>query len=490
METPHSVQILNLTFVDGAERLRVPCLILDGQVSRPVLAWIISEAKTGATPSSLERYAQSMRRFTEYYLCFGQEQHGEALIRRFSMALEDGCPALGWSPLAGRTADNYFSAVNQFCDWLVLQPGFEEVEHPNPEILVSMSPSERATAEARSQQTSMLHHLYSLTKQGQGLKPVRKVQRRKNRYKRSGQGIGCLDNPQSAPVGFRPLGMTLDEFWRLLETEKNPRNRIVWLLLGAGGLRVSEALNMFATDVFFQNSTQQALIALANPVEGSVLLPDGSRMMRAEYLRQRYSLISRCLLPKSDPLHAGWKGIMEDGLRDDSLPEIEEWSERRWVLVEWLLPVFGRMFWRTHLEYMAAIRGMRPKHPYYIVNMARNAGEPVTRSGVVQCLATACRRAGIKVRRPHRLRHMYGNCLADWGIPLSTAQVMMRHASPASTLVYYRASRSVTRKKLMEAEQLSLRDRQALLTARQQALLPDGVQRLLPGQNINLPSPT
>jgi hypothetical protein len=49
------------------------------------------------------------------------------------------------------------------------------------------------------------------------------------------------------------------------------------LLLGAGGLRISEALNMFSTDVYLQETTQQALIALANPLEGAVKLPHCQR---------------------------------------------------------------------------------------------------------------------------------------------------------------------------------------------------------------------
>jgi hypothetical protein len=128
--------------------------------------------------------------------------------------------------------------------------------------------------------------------------------------------------------------MSLTDYWRLLEVEQEPRNRLLWLLLGAGGLRISEALNMFSTDVYLQETTQQALIALANPLEGAVKLPHGATTTRLEYLRSEYGLAPRCSLAKSDPLHAGWKGILEGGLRDDALAELEDWARYRWTPVE------------------------------------------------------------------------------------------------------------------------------------------------------------
>jgi integrase len=485
MEDTVTSQILNLRFTDRGQILAVSCVLINGEVSRPVLAWLVSQARDNATPSSLERYAQAMRLFAAYYARFGSGTPAEALVRKFSDALEDGCPELGWKPVSGRTADNYFNALNQFCDWLVLQEGLKQFQHPNPVVEQRMTEPERVIAELRSKQSSMLHHLFLLTKEGKGIKEVRKVKRRRNRFKKHHGGLTSLNDSTSHATGYSPIGMSLTDYWRLLELEKSPRNLLLWLLLGAGGCRVSETLNIFGTDIFYQQSAQQALVALANPVEGDVPVARGSFMKRIQYLKQKYSLTPRCLLPKSDPLHAGWKGMVEGGLHDESIPEIAEWADHRWSLVEWLLPVFGRMFWRAHVAYMEEKRGKVMRHPYYFVNMKRNAGAPLTRSAVAQLLATACRHAGIKERRPHRLRHLYGNCLADWGIPLTTAQLMMRHVSPASTLVYYQASRSVTRKKLMEAQKLSIKERHDLLAERQLALLPEGTLRI-PGQSFKL----
>jgi len=456
---PH-VAIVSLSFSCHSERLTIPCLLVDGGILNAPTSWICSAARSGTSPASLERYAQALRRFCEYYMAFAQDQRGADLIRGFSAALDQGNTVLGWQPLSGRTADTYFNALNQFCDWLLLQPEFERFEHPNPLVLRPMTGSEREQREARSRQTSMLHHLFALTQSGQGLKRIRQVLHPHRRYRRHQHGLGDLNAPTAAPRGYRPKEMLLNDFWQLIEKEENPRNRLLWLLLGGAGARVSETLNMFATDVLFDRPSQEAIAIFANPVEGRVVLPDGREVMRRQYLHQVYHLEPRCFLPKKDPLHAGWKGMLEGGIQDHEKPDSDTWPDRRWVAGEWLMPVFGRLFWAAHLEYINRLKSVRPSHPYYFINLSHNIGEPLTRTNVTQLLAVACRRANIRERSPHCLRHMFGCCLADWGIPLPTAQLMMRHVSAASTLVYYRVSRAITRKRLMDAEKMVLNELQ------------------------------
>jgi site-specific recombinase XerD len=475
-ETTQSL-IVNLPFTEGSTIYSLPCVVVNGRVSTPILSWLLTQARDNATPASLERYARALGRFIEYYTNFGEDQRPEQVVQGFARALQLGCKELRWSPLASDSAKNYFNAFNQFCDWLVVTGGYDTIQHPNPTITVSMTPAEQAAAEARSRESSMLHHLYSLTKSGQGIRTIRKVGVNTRFSRRTAAGASLAQPGKTA--GYRPLGMSLEDYWKLLTTEKNPRNRLLWLLLGAGGCRVSETLNMFQTDIHYQASTQQALVALANPVEGISYLADGRRVPRHEYLKEIYGLTPRCLLSKSDPLHAGWKGIAEGGLHDDNLAEVEEWADNRWTLIEWLMPIFGRLFWKSHLTYMQELRGMRLTHPYYLVNLQHNIGSPLTRSAVNQLLAVACKRAGVKHTRPHRLRHMYGTCLADWGIPLPTAQTMMRHMSPLSTLVYFKVSRKVVHQMLKEAQRFTVKERQEMLQEQQQQLLPKTIENLL-----------
>ncbi len=349
-----------------------------------------------------------------------------------------------------------------FFDWLKSQSCFEHVSHPNPIVRREMTLRERMQDHARSLQSNMLHHLYPLTKRGRGIKTLRKYPRY-NRWDRSTSGPSLpIDQ---AGVGWAPSGMELSDYVRLVKEEPEPRNRLLWLILGAGAARISEALQIFAGDVFYDNSTQEALVALANPVKGKIVLNDGKMIERRRFLADTYRLQPRCVLPRSDPLHVGWKGILEGGFDDQERPALADWRERRWSLVEWMMPVFGRMFWVAHVEYMKQRASMRPRHPFYFVNIEKNKGAPLTRSAAKQLLSSACARLGIQRHSPHKLRHMYGNYLAGVGIALGDAQIMMRHRNPASTLVYFKVKRSVARARLSAAE------RHALLADREQTSL-------------------
>lgn len=470
-DDPGAVSVVTVPFAYRGRSMCVPSVIVNGRIARMPLAWISSHLIAGGTPSTADRYAQGMARFIAYFLGSKELKSAAEILREYDVELREGPVGAraGARRLSGKTASNYFDVLNLFCDWLVAQPGAETLLHPNPSIRTRMSVAERKYRSELNRQRSMLAHLYSLTKEGKGLKATRRIKSR-SRHSRRGASFTGIGENQIARGGITPAGYPLEDYWRLIEAETNPRNRAIWLLLGGGGLRISEALNMFGTDIFYQASTHEAVVALANPVEGLVEIADSSYAQRQDYLDFKYGLKPRCLLAKNDPKHAGWKGMLETGLIDGGLVELEDWPRRRWALTEWLLPVLGRMFWKAHLEYVHQIRNVRRNHPYYLINLTRNVGAPITRSAVGQILRHSCKAAGIKYRSPHKLRHTYGNKLADWGIPLSTAQMMMRHVSALSTMVYYRASRKTTRTQLAKVELLSLHERRQLLESKQVAL--------------------
>lgn len=425
--------------------------------------WLSVKALQGASGSSLEQHAYGLRRFTEYYLTKGGVSTPEELVHGFSRALDQGDKALRWEPLDSRTAGRYFDAFCTFFDWLKTLPEFENYAHPNPLVDREMTPRERALDQARSQQSDMLHHLYPLTKRGQGIRTMRKYPHYNRWNRTTSEAALPIDQPGA---GWAPAGMHLHDYVRLVREEPEPRNRLLWLALGAGAARISEALQIYASDVYYDHSTREALIALANPVKGKVLLPGNRTVERRKYLADQYGLRPRCLLSKNHPLHVGWKGILEGGFDDQERPALADWRDYRWSLMEWMMPVFGRMFWSAHVEYMKTRAAMRPKHPFYFVNLEKNKGAPLTRSAAKQLLSSACERLGIQRHSPHKLRHMYGNYLAEIGIPLSDAQIMMRHRNASSTLVYFRVKRSVARARLTSAERQTLlveRERSSLL---------------------------
>lgn len=450
--TPSSVSVLTLPFSYESGAYHCPCVMIDGRVSRPLLLWLISEAKLGASPSTLERYGHALRRFVEYYLASGLSMGPEQLVRTYSNALDQGHDLLRWRPLAPKTANGHFDAFCRFFDWLVRQKGFEHAIHPNPLVKRTMDESERHSHRARSAESDMLHHLYPLTKSGRGIREYRKYSGR-NRWGVRGDLPGQV---AQVSCGWAPSGMSVEDYIKLVRTETNPRNRLLWLVLGAGGIRISEALQLFASDITLDATTHEALVALANPVKGKVVSPGGKTIERREFLSKNYGLVPRCMLPRNNPLHVGWKGMLEGGFDDQQRPHLADWRNYRWSLLEWMMPMFGRMAWTAHVEYMRIRTEVRPDHPYYFVNVEKNTGEPMSRTNAKQLLATACRRTGIKLHSPHKLRHMYGNYLAGIGMPMAEVQIMMHHRSAASTATYYRVKRDVARERLARAEKQTI----------------------------------
>jgi hypothetical protein len=217
------------------------------------------------------------------------------------------------------------------------------------------------------------------------------------------------------------------------------------------------------SDIYYNPADQEAYVALSNPVEGLVQTPDGKWIQRREYLRQRFGTLPRCLLAENDALYAGYKGMMLAGSIDAQVPEIEFWPQRGWALVEWLFPSYGRLFAQAHQNYCGQLRQLGvnayAKHPYLFLNIGRNRGAPMTRQNLIQQLQNDCKRAGIRKREPHSLRHMYGAACADLKIPLTETQVRMRHRSPESTLEYYNMSRGKARKLLAQADQSTFSQR-------------------------------
>ncbi len=211
-------------------------------------------------------------------------------MRGFSRALDHGDKALRWEPLDSRTAARYFDSFCMFFDWLRTQPGFERHAHPNPLVEHEMTPRERAADHARSLQGNMLHHLYPLTKRGKGIRMLRKYPHGSRWDRRSSVPGLSADQPTA---GWAPVGLHLNDYIKLVKGESEPRNLLLWLMLGAGAARISEALQVFASDIFYDSSTHEALVALANPVKGKVLLTGNRAVERRQYPVPSHGILDR-----------------------------------------------------------------------------------------------------------------------------------------------------------------------------------------------------
>jgi integrase len=230
----------------------------------------------------------------------------------------------------------------------------------------------------------------------------------------------------------------------LIHETKSLRNMMIWILLIYGGIRISEALNLFDSDITYENG--MAHVRLAHPVNSPGSWVDDNEKVingtREQYLRAKFGRIPRNKLPKNHPQRAGWKGMNFDG----DARRLTAIGKRRKLegSVFWLCREAGEYFWELHTQYMALRSLCCGKHPYYFVNFeGEKRGEPLTEKNIVRCFEAIARKVGSEVTNIHSLRHLFGVLAVNHlrkedgtRFTQKEVQVMMHHASPTSTEVY------------------------------------------------------
>lgn len=400
------IEIWSLQFRTCDDRsLWAPVLVQGGRLLHYPSTWLLSSALDNFPTSTLQARANALRRFAQYFLAFrplqlphtATEQEcknvSTAAVVGYQNTLAQGSKKLGWRQMSLSQARVYRQWLDMFCDWLVDKSGLDPALHPNP-LLQRRRPEHWEVAESRVQR-DILGHLYLATKAAREQKTRSIGEHSPTWSKRHHPFRGNPDKPELEVARPRPPMMPIDDYYKLLaatRAQRNWRDECLWLSLGAGCARVSEALNVYATDVLADDKGE-AYLALANPVEGLVE-QQGKWIMRREFLEHRYGLIPRPLLPANDPLRAGWKGMAVGGIQVDEIPEIQLWPQRGWALVEWLFPSFGKQFWYSWTQYREQIQrlGIRINHPYAFINLEHNVGAPLTRQNVNQLLEVACMR--------------------------------------------------------------------------------------------------
>ncbi len=210
---------------------------------------------------------------------------------------------------------------------------------------------------------------------------------------------------------------TIEEVLDIIRLETNPVFRALWIALTFGSHRLSEFLNVWQQDIlpgryranFFGSNKGHGttLILMAHPEDSTYLGETGFRKgcTRNEYLRKKYGLLPRSMLPRSDKLRAGWKSMDMRGYRitADTF---------------WLHPNAAKAFDECArvIQNFHLLHRTSTHHPYFFVNMfgsGDSLGQPLRISRVNKAWIAACRRAGVEPHKNGRniqgLRH-----LAKW----------------------------------------------------------------------------
>lgn len=234
---------------------------------------------------------------------------------------------------------------------------------------------------------------------------------------------------------------TSEEITAVIRAEPNPIFKSLWLVAAFGGIRISEQLNAWQIDIlpgshrqfFFDRGIvspdNTVLFLRTDPSESRYVDSPAVRgMTRRQFLSERYDppRLPRSLLPKSDPLRAGWKGTQYSG---DLLTHQVFWIDRG----------AAALFGECASEIMEFHRHNRTskRHPWYYVNIGRLAGrhigEPTRIRRVEAALEAAYRRVGLKShnwgRNLQGFRHSY-KWIAEHELGMSEdqIQVMLGHS--------------------------------------------------------------
>lgn len=432
--------------IDDSGRM-LPLLIFgdgeDAKISGLVTAYVRNLQILGSGPRVLLKTARAIGFFHDYCedLLINSKDSKidpKVYLAQFYQARRFGFVRLGWEPVEVKVAQDEVRWISEFSYFCHQNFGHLPVNREESLAVSALTNIEfRGWIERKrkSKEYSLLSHL------DKPLSDENAVVRRWSFAPESGRAT------RSKTAKYFPPRRVLD----FVINASNIRDRLLWMLMFFGGIRISEALHLLVRDIIFEKKTGCAVVILADPVDGAidwVNRKNGRKEngTRAKFLASQYDLIPRNQLGATDPLSAGWKGMMLDD------------SRKRQSRVIWLNEAAGRAFWELHKMYMNMHRlHIGDLHPYYFVSLnQQNYGEPYKYSNAYKRFSQNAKNIGIASHddgvNPHGARHFYGFFLANvLKLSIETTQKAMHHRSPISTEVYYHIGSERVRKEISKA---------------------------------------
>lgn len=481
----------------------IPLVLLEnGRPGYVINQWITYLIEEEITPSRLEIYIRALVHLYDFalaqkslsnYIDFNLDER--VLLADFIYAKKYGTDqycckkddnsswlqylGLYWKPLTWRTKTlfQYRDAINQFDQWQVT---FHNSTRLNPCEEHFLSSYEIYRDSVQRFNWDPLWHLHPTKKHTKYICETSVYGKYSHiRYEHA-------ENRRKNPKLF-----PLDKFYELIQASENPRDKLLWLLMGAGSLRGSETLHLFQSDIEIDPESGNARVILADPEMGDVNWYDGNnknqQTSRIEYFRCQWkneqfsaSHPLRNLQPRTQygrrnsKLHAGFKGMTFSenlGSRKIITPEN---SSRQLDnhYIWWLDPRFGEVFKSIYSEYEQNYLWKKPHssktnskgwpwHPWlFICTNPTHYGMPLTMPALKQSWKRALRRIGMENSGLglHSLRHMYGfYCANILKLDLEIVQMLMHHANINSTRVYFGIEESTLRELIKNAAMLDNR---------------------------------
>lgn len=410
-------------------RSQLPILLTEQGELRSLTDYLLKLEADGASLSLMNSLIKAVSLFLEYMEANeGLFNDPKVLFQTFTKRLyngtigEDGLDPSGlyWIPNSINTINGYIYRLTNFTDWLSHRIGTIQI---NP-LRDAYSHEQKLNYAAwfRKNQYDFLGHIEDKTVNS----TIRKARTIKGRIPLTKTNDDAIAFPENYWETFYKNG---------IGGAKDPRvalrDKLILLLMHGGGLRESEALTLWVTDVFEDPYDPDiAIVRIYNEVEGKA--PEGWRSLsgrttREAYLKEQYARIPRIRMTTTQKL--GWKNRLTD-------------HKDNYLQVQWFPTDYSRVFmilWKTYQKYRASVEC---HHPYAFISYHHSSiGNPYTINAFHQSYATALNRIGLIPNKsegldPHGHRHNYGRRLERAGLSPLIIRKCMHHKSLESQLPY------------------------------------------------------
>jgi hypothetical protein len=410
----------------------LPILLVDGKISLLTLVYIRYLKLKGLAPTTIDGKINSIALLWDFFLIY---KNKKIEPKTFLLEFVEVClfgtihmknDILGWKKKSHEMTNFILVNISQFSRFI--SANLDAIPL-NPIEIKFKNSFEYSFIRDRKKTTDFLFHLDKNKKTyGQWSIRTNKRDKKSGRYK-------CF------PVN------KIDLFFANCT---NIRDELLFYLLAYGGIRISEAVNLYLSDICRDDLCSSAKIKLANPATSKFEYKNihGKKVLgtRQDYLREIYNLSPRNLISSNDVLYAGWKGM----LMHFSSKQTGEYSEVRWLNL-----AHGEYFYQLHKTYIKMMRSKSlERHPYYFVC---EDGRPLTIGAATKAFIRVCKKANINISQSgvnlHGFRHYYGfYCANVLGLDKEITKEMLHHSSLEATNNYYHISQKKINDELQKAE--------------------------------------
>lgn len=359
---------------------------------------------------------------------------------------------LFWKPRKVEDANSLIRYLSHYTDWLANQ---------NDDLSLQLNPFREATkfeqqlnwaAYHQRKHRSFYSHLWNKSDASVGASRVRTVQSRCAPYTQTSfTSAKAFPQERINSLLFNGFVLPGKESCTEFNEKLNLRDVLITLLMHFGGLRISEAIQLYVVDIAcLDNSDRTHVVKVHDPAYG--VSPKDIKETRREYLWKYFQLRPRNEYPTSSKHFAGWKKPLLTN------------SSGKFFTVEFFPSNAGELFfdfWRLYLLHQRKHESASATHPYAFTS---RDGSPLSIKSYTAARKRAVKRIGLEFSKEacttaHADRHSYGQRLAACGVPPLVIRTAMHHKSIESQATYTQPSEKDLRRHLQAAEERALKNK-------------------------------